>query len=106
MPIGLTTSGNVIFRERTTVTLGGGGTRGGAAVVPQPTTPSPMIVVIHEKTGSKTSLAASVVLVSRIGIMSVNLQQIAMDAPDGASNGTFAPSRRQLMSRGRMVEIQ
>jgi hypothetical protein len=46
-----------------------------------------MIVVKHKQTGGKRNLAASIVVVSRIGIMSVFLQQVAMDAPDGARMG-------------------
>jgi hypothetical protein len=46
-----------------------------------------MMVVKHEQTGSRRNLEASVAWVKRIGIMSVFLQRIALDAPDGARMG-------------------
>jgi hypothetical protein len=46
-----------------------------------------MMVVKHEHTGSTRNLEASVAGEKRVGIMSVFLQQIALDAPDGARMG-------------------
>ena len=90
MPIGLTTSGSVIFRESTTATLTVGGTRGGDPAVPQPAAPSPRTVVRPEQTNSSICLAASLVWVSRSGIMAVLLQELTEFEPGQGLNATRA----------------
>jgi hypothetical protein len=94
----LTTSGNVIFPERTTVTVGGGGVRLGCAVEPQPTTPRNTAAANIEHAGSRRILAASLVVSSDMRIMSVLFNQSSHEAPVEARMGkpTYTVNQRQL----------